>query len=122
MDSRPSTRGRPADRWEFEVQNIPPNPRIKSGTLVGIADFNPRLYITGPLITNRLSFSESLAYDMDKQPVRGLAWPHNEIWTHDFNSFTDFHYVFSRPTIWRRSRRMFFPCAANSPTSTPWSR
>ena len=85
----------PAEKWEFEVQNIPPNPRIKNGSLVGIADYNPRLYITGPLIANRLSFSEALAYDIDKQPVRGLAWPHNEIWTHDFNSFTDFHYVFS---------------------------
>jgi hypothetical protein len=85
----------PSQKWEFEVQNIPPNPRIKNGTLVGIADYNPRLYITGPLITNRLSFSESLGYDIDKQPVRGLAWPHNEIWTHDFNSFTDLHYVFS---------------------------
>jgi len=85
----------PADKWEFEAQNIPPNPRIKNGSLVGIADFNPRLYITGPLLTNRLSFSEALGYDIDKQPVRGLAWPHNEIWTHDFNSFTDFHYVFS---------------------------
>jgi hypothetical protein len=85
----------PADRWEFEAQNIPPNPNIKSGTLVGMADFNPRLYITGPMLANRLSFSEALGYDIDKQPVRGLAWPHNEIFTHDFNSFTDFHYVFS---------------------------
>ena len=85
----------PGQKWEFEFQNLPPNPRIKNGSLVGIADYNPRLYITGPLIKDRLSFSESLAYDIDKQPVRGLAWPHNEIWTHDFNSFTDLHYVFS---------------------------
>jgi hypothetical protein len=85
----------PGERWAFEVQNLPPNPRIKNGSIVGVADYNPRLYFTGPLISNRLSFSESLGYDIDKQPVRGLAWPHNEIWTHDFNSFTDFHYVFS---------------------------
>jgi hypothetical protein len=85
----------PSDRWQWEVQNLTPNPRIKSGTLVGIADYNPRLYFTGPLLANRLSFSESLAYDIDKQPVRGLAWPKNEIKTHDFNSFTDFQYVFS---------------------------
>lgn len=84
----------PAQKWEFEVQNVPPNPRIKNGSIVGIADYNPRLYISGPL-SDKLGFSESLAYDVDKQPVRGLAWPHNEIWTHDFNSFTDFHYVFS---------------------------
>jgi hypothetical protein len=85
----------PADQWHFELQNIPPNPRIKNGTLVGIADFNPILYVTGPLIANRLSFSETLGYDIDKDPVRGLAWPHNEIRIHDFTSFTDFQYVFS---------------------------
>jgi hypothetical protein len=85
----------PADRWAFETQNITPNPRIKSGTVVGVADFNPRLYVTGPLVSNRLSFSEAFGYDIDKQPVRGLAWPHNEIWTHDVNSFSDLHYVFS---------------------------
>ena len=85
----------PGDRWGFEAQNIPPNPRIKNGSLVGIADYNPRVYVTGPLLANRLSFSEAVAYDIDKQPVRGLAWPNNEIRTHDFNSFTDFHYVFS---------------------------
>jgi len=85
----------PSDHWLYELQNLPPNPRIKSGHLVGIADYNPRLYLTGPLVRNRLNFSESLAYDMDKEPVRGLAWPHNEIKIHDFNSFTDFQYVFS---------------------------
>ena len=85
----------PSDRWQFEVQNITPNPRIKSGTLVGIADYNPRLYVTGPLLPNRLNFSEALAYDMDKQPVRGLAWPNNEIKLHDFNSYSDLQYVIS---------------------------
>ena len=85
----------PADTWHFELQNIPPNPRIKNGTLVGIADFNPVLYVTGPLLANRLSFSETLAYDIDKDPVRGLAWPNNEIKIHDLNSVTDFQYVFS---------------------------
>ena len=85
----------PSGRWHFEVENVTPNPRIKSGRLVGIADYNPRLYLTGPLVAKRLSFSESFAYDIDKQPVRGLAWPHNEIKTHDFNSFTNFQYVLS---------------------------
>ena len=85
----------PSDKWGFEQQNLTPSPRIKNGHIVGIADYNPRLYVTGPLIANRMSFSEAAGYDIDKQPVRGLAYPHNEIWTHDFNSFTDVHYVFS---------------------------
>jgi Carboxypeptidase regulatory-like domain len=85
----------PSGKWHAEVQNFTPNPRIKSGTLVGLADYNPRLYFTGPLIKNRLNFSEALAYDIDKQPVRGLAWPHNEIKTRDFGSYTSFQYAFS---------------------------
>jgi len=85
----------PSDRWTFEVEDLTPNPRIKSGHLVGIADYNPRLYFTGPLVANRLNFSEAFAYDIDKQPVRGLAWPHNEIKSQEVNSFTSFQYVFS---------------------------
>lgn len=85
----------PSSQWHFEVEDLTPNPRIKSGTLVGIADYNPRLYITGPLQRGRLNFSEALGYDIDKQPVRGLAWPHNEIKTHDFNSYTTLQYAFS---------------------------
>jgi hypothetical protein len=85
----------PSDRWQFEVQDVTPNPRIKSGTLVGIADFNPSLFVTGPLLRNRLHFSEAFAYDLDKQPVRGVPWPHNEIKVQDFHSFTALQYVFS---------------------------
>lgn len=100
----------PADRWQYEVQNFTPNPRIENGTLVGIADYNPRVYVTGPLVANRLSFSEALGYDIDKQPVRGLAWPHNEIRTHDFNSFTDFQYVFSPRHLTTVTANVFPQC------------
>jgi Carboxypeptidase regulatory-like domain len=85
----------PLGQWHYEIEDFTPNPRIKSGTLVGIANFNPRLYVTGPILANRLNFSEALGYDVDKQPVRGLAWPHNEILSHDFLSFTTFQYFFS---------------------------
>lgn len=89
----------PASQWHFEVQDITPNPRIKAGHLVGIADFNPKLYFTGPLLANRLNFSEALAYDLDKQPVRGLKWPRNEIKTHDFSSFTGLQFILSATHI-----------------------
>jgi hypothetical protein len=85
----------PSSRLHFEVQAITPNPRIKQGHVVGIADFNPRLYFTGPLLKDRLSFAEALEYDIDKLPVRGLAWPNNEIKVHALNSFSSFQYVFS---------------------------
>ncbi|HEY6293897.1 MAG TPA: carboxypeptidase regulatory-like domain-containing protein [Terriglobia bacterium] len=85
----------PSSQWHYEIEDITPNPQFETGSLVGIADFNPRFYITGPILANRLNFSEALAYDTDKQPVRGLAWPNDLIKSHDFNSFTSFQYIFS---------------------------
>ncbi len=85
----------PADKWDFEVNDFLPTPRVKSGHIIGIADDEPRLYLTGPLLQNRLNFSEALAYDMIKQPVRGLPWPHNEIKTQGYNSLASFQLILS---------------------------
>jgi hypothetical protein len=85
----------PSSEWHFELNDFVPTPRVRAGHLVGIADDAPRLNLTGPLWKNRLNFSEAVTYDLVKQPVRGLAWPHNEIKTQGYNSFTSFQYIFS---------------------------
>lgn len=85
----------PSDQFRFELNDFLPTVRVKSGHVVGIADDQPRLYLTGPLLENKLNFSEAFAYDLVKQPVRGLAWPDNEIKTQGFNSFTSFQYIIS---------------------------
>ena len=85
----------PSNQWHFELNDFIPTPRIRSGKLVGIADNKPRVSFTGPLWGNKLNFSESMTYELVKQPVRGLAWPHNEIKTQGYNSFTSFQYIFS---------------------------
>jgi hypothetical protein len=85
----------PSGQWHFEVNDFVPTPRIRSGKIIGIADDRPRVTLTGPLVANRLNFSESFTYDMGKQPVRGLAWPHNEIKTEGFSSFSSFQYIFA---------------------------
>ena len=85
----------PSDQFRFQVNDFLPTVRVKSGHVVGIADDQPRLYFTGPLLENKLNFSEAFAYDLVKQPVRGLPWPHNEIKTEGFNSFSSFQYILS---------------------------
>lgn len=85
----------PSGQWHFELNDVLPTLRVKNGHFVGIADDGPRLNLTGPLVPNRLNFSESIIYDLIKQPVRGLAYPHNETKTEGFNSFTNFQYIFS---------------------------
>jgi hypothetical protein len=85
----------PSNQWHFELNDLLPTPRIKNGHIVGIADNSHRLRFTGPLGTKRLTMSESFAYVMNKQPVRGLAWPDNETKKEGYNSLTNFQYVFS---------------------------
>jgi hypothetical protein len=85
----------PSSKWDFELNDLIPTPRIEAGHIVGIGDNSHRLRFTGPLLRNRLTMAESFAYVMNKQPVRGLAWPHNETKKQGVNSFTDFQYIFS---------------------------
>ena len=97
----------PSDRWDFELNDLLPTPRIKGGHIVGIADDGPRMFLTGPLIKNKLDFLEAMTYDLVKQPVRGLAWPHNETKTESLNSFTSFQYIFSAKQILAVNAKLF---------------
>ena len=60
---------------------------------MGIQDDSPRLSFTGPIVKDKLTFSQYAVYDINNQPVRGLAWPNNEIKQRGFESFSDLYYV-----------------------------
>lgn len=85
----------PSYKWGWDVNDFFPGFRGRSGHLVGINDWEPRLNFTGPIWKDRLNFSESFIYDILKIPVRGLAWPHNETKKEGYNSFTTVQFVFS---------------------------
>ena len=85
----------PSYQWGWDLNDFFPGFRGRSGHLVGINDWEPRLNFTGPILKDRLNFSESFIYDLLKIPVRGLAWPNNETKKEGYNSFTTLQYVFS---------------------------
>jgi len=85
----------PSGQWNYDFFDFIPGVRGKSGQLVGISDWSPRLTFGGPLIQNKLSFFESFSYEKRDVPVRGLAWPHDEIQTQGFNSFTNLQAILS---------------------------
>jgi hypothetical protein len=97
----------PLSNWHWELNDLLPSPRIKSGHIVGIADDVPRAYLTGPLYKDKLSFMESFMYDINNQPVRGLAWPHNEIKKQGFDSFTDMYYILSPQHLISANLKLF---------------
>lgn len=86
----------PSSSFHYELNDFVPTPRIKNGgEIIGIASDEPRFYMTGPIISNHLNVSEAFEYDVNNQPVRGLAWPNNEIKTQGFNSFSSLQYIAS---------------------------
>ncbi len=84
---------RGGDQWHFEFNDFLPDPRIKGGKLVGIAEDTPRLNFNGPLIKDRLFLSQSLSYTIAKTPVRGLSFPVNETKTESQSYFTQLDYI-----------------------------
>jgi Carboxypeptidase regulatory-like domain len=86
---------RGGDKWDFEINDPLPEFRIWSGKLRGIREASPRLVFNGPLIKDKLYFSEGLEYDLVKRPVRTLPFPFNETKNESVNSFTQLDYIFS---------------------------
>ena len=84
----------PSNKWDFQLYDLVPSFRVEAGHLSGVNGNSPRVRFTGPL-GSRLTMSESFAYFMHKDLVRGLPWPNNQTIRQGFNSFTNFQYVVS---------------------------
>lgn len=86
----------PPSEWFYKVKDFNVSLRGKNGHFVGISQATPRVSFGGPIGEGKKwSFSEVYEYDVRRDPVRGLAWPHNEIKSQGFNSFTRVQAVFS---------------------------
>ena len=86
---------RGGDKWNFEVHDPLPAFRFRSGQLAGLLNASPRIVFNGPLIKNRLFFSEGVEYRLFKDPVRTLPHPDREVKSESVNSFTQFDYIAS---------------------------
>ncbi len=78
----------PSSVWNWKLSDFLPSIRGRAGQWVGYSEAVPRLTFGGPLLPGKLNFLEAFQYEVEKTPVRGLAWPRNEIKTQGFNSFT----------------------------------
>jgi Carboxypeptidase regulatory-like domain/TonB-dependent Receptor Plug Domain len=79
----------PPSDWFYKVKDFNVSLRGKNGHFVGISQATPRVSFGGPIGDGgRWTFSEVYEYDVRRDPVRGLAWPKNEIKSQGFNSFT----------------------------------
>ncbi len=85
----------PTGTWDYKLRDFIPAFRGKNGNLVGIANWTPRFVLDGPLIKNKVNFTEEVTYEIRKQPIRGLSFPFNEIKTRSATSFTNVQVILS---------------------------
>jgi hypothetical protein len=85
----------PPENWKFGVRDLNVSVRGKNDHVVGISRATPRVVFGGPLLKDKVSFSEVFEYDVIRYPVRGLAWPRNEIKKQGFTSYSTLQAILS---------------------------
>jgi Carboxypeptidase regulatory-like domain len=85
----------PSGTWEYKLRDFVPAFRGKNDHIVGLANWTPRFLFGGPLIKNKMNFSEEVTYELRRQPVRGLSFPRNEIKTRSVTSLTNLQVILS---------------------------
>jgi hypothetical protein len=85
----------PPESWKFGVRDLNVSLRGKNDHFVGVGRATPRVVFGGPLSRDKVSFSEVFEYDVIRDPVRGLAWPRNEIKKQGFNSYSTLQAILS---------------------------
>jgi hypothetical protein len=60
------------DDLHFSMQNLFVRPRVRDGDIIGIESSTPRETITGPIIKDKVAFTESFEYRFVRTPVNSL--------------------------------------------------
>ncbi|MEO8593242.1 MAG: carboxypeptidase regulatory-like domain-containing protein [Candidatus Solibacter sp.] len=76
------------DAFHFSVQNLLPRLRNRDGAIVGLESVTPRATVTGPLLKNRIAFTQSLEYRFIRTPVESLPPLERDTKSESFNSYT----------------------------------
>src|SRR5258708_30131819 len=97
----------PPSNWFYKVKDFNVSLRGKNGHFVGISQATPRVSFGGPIGEGKVNFSEVFEYDVRRDPVRGLAWPDNEIKSQGFNSFTRVQAILSPQHVFNADVNVF---------------
>ena len=86
---------RGGEKWNFELNDPLPEFRIRSGHLQGLRSTTPNVSFGGPVLAQKLYFSQTAQYLLDKNPVLTLPFPFNETKTRGGNFFSQLDLVVS---------------------------
>jgi hypothetical protein len=70
--SNVETRTGNSNRFRASAQNLIARLRDRDGSIVGLAAVTPRMTFTGPVVKDRVAFTQSLEYRYERTPVNSL--------------------------------------------------
>lgn len=77
-------------KFHVSAQNFVPRARDRDGHIVGIGAFTPRVTFTGPIVKDRLAFTQSFEYRFVRTPVESLPPLQRDSKLESFDSFSQF--------------------------------
>jgi hypothetical protein len=83
------------ERYHFSIQNVLPRLRDRAGSIVGIDAATPRMTFTGPIIKNRVAFTQSFEYRFVRTPVNSLPPLQRDTKLESFDSYTQADLILS---------------------------
>src|SRR5215467_5572882 len=84
------TRSSNLDNFHFSAQNLFPRIRYRDGHVVGLAAVTPRFTFTGPIVKDKLAFTQSFEYRYVRTPVESLPPLQRDSKLESFDSFSQF--------------------------------
>jgi TonB dependent receptor len=82
------TRSGNLNKFRMSAQNLLPRLRRADGSIMGTAAFTPRMTVSGPIVKDRVAFTESGEYRYERDPVDSLPPLQSYSRTESFNSYT----------------------------------
>ena len=78
------------------VQNILARPRKRNDDFIGIESATPRITVTGPIVKDKIAFTQSFEYRFVRTPVSSLPQLRRDIKYEGFNSFSQVDAILSQ--------------------------
>ena len=76
------------EKFHFSLQNVVPRMRVRDGSVAGIGGSTPRMTFTGPLVKDRVAFTQSIEYRFVRTPVNSLPPFQRDTTLEGVNSYT----------------------------------
>jgi hypothetical protein len=80
-------------KFHFSVQNLLPRLRDRDGAIRGIGASTPRLTVTGPIVKDRIAFTQSVEYRFVRTPVNSLPPLQRDTKLESFDSYTQVDFI-----------------------------